>query len=93
MATSESSDARTGRIGELVSNLLDIEAQVPFDRDRWRSLKEQLAATPAADLADVAAKLSVVHREIEFDADRLDSNILQSAITELQRVSNSNDEP
>jgi hypothetical protein len=87
MSTSESSDDGTGRIDTLVSSILEIEMQVPFDKDRWKSLKEQLAATPAADLAEIAAKLSVVHHEIEFDADRLDSNILRSAITELQRVS------
>lgn len=87
MATSESSDDDPGRIGDLVTSILEAGMQVPFDKDRWKSLKTQLAATPAADLADVAAKLSVVHHEIQVDADQLDRNILQSAITELRRVS------
>lgn len=61
--------------------------QIPFDKDRWRSLKKQLAATPATDLAGVATKLRIAHHEIQIDADRLDSNILKSAITELKLVS------
>jgi len=92
LATSESSDNGTGRIDDLVSGILELELQVPFDKVRWRSLKQQLAATPATDLADVAAKLTVVHHEIQVDVDQLDSNILQSAISELRRVSNSEKE-
>ena len=82
-----SSDDETGRIELLVSRIFECGMQVPFDKNQWMSLKEQLAATPATNLAGVAAKLSVVHHEIQVDADQLDANILQSAITELRHVS------
>ena len=92
MSTSESSDDEAGRIELLASRIFEIGKQVPFDNSQWKSLKEQLAATPATDLAGVAAKLSVVHHEIQVDADQLDANILQSAITELRRVSKTSDQ-
>ncbi len=80
-------DDATRTIDCLESLILESGVQIPFDKDRWRSLKKQLAATPATDLARVAAKLRVVHHEIQIDADQLDSKILRSAITELKRVS------
>ncbi len=80
-------DDATRTIDCLESLILESGVQIPFDKDRWRSLKKQLAATPATDLAGVATKLRIAHHEMQIDADRLDSNILKSAITELKLVS------
>ncbi len=82
-----SSDDATRTIDFLASLILESGVQIPFDKDRWKSLKRQLAASPATDLAGVATKLRIVHHEIQIDAHQLDSNILWSAITELQLVS------
>ena len=82
-----SSEHAARPIDFLVSRILESAVQIPFDKVRWKSLKKQLAATPATDLAGVAAKLRVVQHEIQIDADQLDSKILRSAITELKRVS------
>ena len=85
-----SSDDETRPIDLLESLILESAVQIPFDKVRWKSLKKQLAATPATDLAGVAAKLRIVQHEIQIDADQLDSKILRSAITELQLVSKTN---
>ena len=63
------------------------EANNEFDIVLWKSLKTQLAATSANDLAGVAAKLCVVQDEIKFDTDQLDLDILKSAISDLKFLS------
>ncbi len=87
MPKATSSESESASIDLLEALIREIEAQTPFDRDQWKSLKMQLAAIPATDLAGVAAKLRVVDHEIQIDADQLDLNILRSAITDLLLVS------
>ncbi len=71
----------------LDSQIHKCEANDEFDKIHWKSLKTQLAATSANDLAGVAAKLCVVQDGIQFDADQLDLDILRSAITDLRLLS------
>ncbi len=71
----------------LESQIRKCEANDKFDIVHWKSLKTQLAATSANDLAGVAAKLCVVQDEIQFDTDQLDLDILKSAITDLKFLS------
>ncbi len=46
----------------------------------------QLAATTATGPAGVAAKLRIVRAGTEFDADKIDLKILESAIIDLERL-------
>ena len=85
--TSSSSGNDSPSIDFLETLIREIEAQAPFDQDHWKSLKIQLAATRAADLAEIAAKLRVVDHEIQIETDQLDLNILRSAIADLLNVS------
>ncbi len=87
MPKSTSSEVETASIDFLESHIRKCEAKDEFDRVHWKSLKMQISATPATDLAGVAAKLRVVDQEIQIDADQLDLNILRSAITDLQLFS------
>ncbi len=71
----------------LALRIHETEAREAFDRVHWKSLKAQLAATTAINLAGVAAKLRVVHDGVQMDADQLDLDILRSAITDLRFLS------
>ena len=86
MPKSTSSGDETASIDFLESQIRKCEAN-DFDIVHWKSLKTQLAATSANDLAGVAAKLCVVQDEIQFDTDQLDLDILKSAITDLKFLS------
>lgn len=84
MPWSTSSSGVTASIDFLAKQFRQIVSRPAFDRDRWESLKMQIAATPAIDLAGVNEKLRVVRTEMEFDAGELDLKILDSAITDLE---------
>lgn len=68
----------------LAQEICDLEARPDFVHGGWRTLKSQLAATRATDLAGVAAKLRVVLASVDCDACRLDVDILRSAIADLE---------
>ncbi len=87
MPKSTSSGDETASIDFLESQIRKCEANDEFDIVHWKSLKTQLAATSANDLAGVSAKLCVVQDEIQFDTDQLDIDILKSAITYLKFLS------
>ena len=87
MPTSTTSGNEAASVESLELLIRESEAQDAFDGDHWKSLKMRLAATPATDLAGVAAKLHVVLDGIRIDADQFDLNILGSAITDLQLLS------
>jgi len=85
MATSSGDE--TPSTDFLALQIQKTEARDAFDRVHWKSLKAQLAATTAINLAGVAAKLRVVHDGVQMDADQLDLDILRSAITDLRFLS------
>jgi hypothetical protein len=87
MVRSTSSSEETASIEFLIKQFRQIESQPNFDSNRWKSLKIPIAATPATDLAGAIEKLRIVHAEMEIDADELDLNILRSAITDLETLS------
>ena len=86
MPRSPSSSGETASIDFLAKQFDEIESRPKFDRERWISLKMQIAATQATDHAGVIEKLRIVRAELELDADELDLKILESAIADLERL-------
>jgi len=71
----------------LAERILVSEDRQPFDLPEWSRLRRRIAATPAAGLADIAAKIRVVLSALEVDGDPPDVKILRSALADLERLS------